>query len=149
MGPAAGSLQDVTQLIHLAVAPIFLLTGVATTLLVFAGRLARIVDRGRFLEAHPAGDEKRRLLELRALEKRAHLIYRALSLGVCAALCVCFLMTTAFAGSLFQFNTARVVAVLFLLALFSYTAALVCLLREVFLAVGSFGLGLHGAEKRA
>lgn len=143
MGSAAGNLKDVTELIHLAIAPIFLLTGVAATLTVFAGRLARIVDRGRFLENSTTVDHKRRIDELRLLEKRARLIYRALSLGVCSALCVCFLMTVVFCGPLFELNPAKAAAFLFLLSLFTYTAALVCLMREVFLALGSFRLGLH------
>ena len=79
------------------------------------------------------------------LERRAHIIYRALFLGVSAALFVCLLMTLAFAGEIFQFNPARAVAVLFMAALFAYTGALMCLLREVFLAVGSFRLGIHNA----
>lgn len=146
MGFLAGNLEQVSQLIHLAVAPIFLLTTVATTLMVFIHRLARIVDRGRALELRAAPDEKRRESELAVLEQRAHLIYRALSLGVLSALCVCFLMTTAFAGSLFSLNMAKPAAALFLLALFSYAAALFCLLREVFLAVGSFSLRLHASQ---
>ena len=97
METAAGSLKTVAELIHLAVAPIFLLTGVATTLTVFAGRLARIVDRGRALEsrAKPADRD-----ELPLLERRAHLIYRALTMGVMAAILVCLLMTLAFAGAM-------------------------------------------------
>lgn len=142
MHEIAGSLKDVNELIRLAVAPIFLLTGVATTLLVLIHRLARIVDRGRKVESMGpdfAG-------ELAVLETRARLIYRALFLGVTAALCVSFLMTAAFAGSLFSINPARPVAVLFLLALFAYTGVLLCLLREVFLAVGSFRLGIRASR---
>src|SRR5579885_3501791 len=97
---SAGDLHNVTELIHLAVAPIFLLSAIATSLLVFSNRLARIVDRGRALEAQPATDVQRRKEELEVLERRAHLIYRALSLGVLAALGVCVLMTLVFLGSL-------------------------------------------------
>jgi high-affinity nickel permease len=144
---AADNLKQVAGLIALSVAPIFLLTAVAATLAVLAQRLARIVDRGRSLETRAAADKARRLQELGALEKRARLIYRALTLGVGSALCICLLMTLAFAGALLGFNTAKPVAFLFLIALFSYTAALVCLLREVFLAVGTFGLHLHDAAE--
>ena len=143
METATGSIKDVAQLIELAVAPIFLLTALATTLLVLAGRLARIVDRGRSLELRTSTTPHRD--ELLLLERRAHIIYRALFLGVAAALCVCLLMTLAFAGEIFQFNPARAVALLFMAALFAYTGALICLLREVFLAVGSFRLGIHHA----
>ena len=138
-----GSLQDVTQFIQLAVAPVFLLTGLAATMTIFTNRLSRVVDRGRFLEGKPAPISKDDREELFSLEKRAQLIYRALLFGVTAALCVCLLMTIAFAGEIFRWNTSRIVATLFMLALFSYTAALLCLLREVFLAITNFSLGIH------
>ena len=42
--------QTISHSIQLAVAPVFLLTAVAGMLGVVAGRLARIIDRGRKLE---------------------------------------------------------------------------------------------------
>jgi hypothetical protein len=131
--------ESVAELIHLAVAPIFLLTAVATTLTLLANRLSRIVDRGRVLEQRGKQAEA----ELAIIERRAHLIYRAITLGVLSALFVCVFMSLAFAGGMLRFNAGRVVALLFVGALFSYTAALLCLLREVFLAIGSFRLGIH------
>ena len=41
---------DIAHLIQSAVAPVFLLTGVAAMLSVLTNRLARIVDRARTLE---------------------------------------------------------------------------------------------------
>lgn len=146
MGASAGNLQHVAQFIQLAVAPIFLLTAVAATLTVFAGRLARIVDRGRTLEDRAAPDDKHLHEELLVLERRAQVIYRALLLGVSAAILVCLLMTVAFLGEIFQFNPATPVALLFMAALFSYTGALLCLQREVFLAIGNFRLGIRAAS---
>ena len=46
---AVVSLGDVSHAIQLALAPVFLLTGIAGMLNVMAGRLARIIDRGRQL----------------------------------------------------------------------------------------------------
>src|ERR1700733_3929855 len=43
--------SDVARIIQLAVAPVFLLSGVGVTLTLFTNRLARIVDRARLLEA--------------------------------------------------------------------------------------------------
>lgn len=139
------TLEEVSQLIQLAIAPVFLLTAVAATLTVFAGRLSRIVDRGRNLETR-AGVDEAAIRELLLLEKRARLIYFALSLGSGAALFVCLFMTLAFAGKMFHFEAARTAALFFLGALFSFTAAIICLLREVFLAVGSFRLGIRAAS---
>ena len=39
--------SDLAKAIQLAMAPVFLLTGVAALLSVMTGRLARIIDRGR------------------------------------------------------------------------------------------------------
>ena len=41
---------DVGHIIQLAIAPVFLLTGVCTNLMVLTNRLARIIDRSRVLE---------------------------------------------------------------------------------------------------
>ena len=106
--------KTVAEFIQLAIAPIFLLMAVATTLTVFAGRLSRIVDRGRSLEARGTPDNAAHRDELRVLERRAQLIYRALSLGVSAAILVSLLMALAFAGEIFHFNTAAPVALLFM-----------------------------------
>lgn len=145
MGSTTGNLANVAQFIELAIAPVFLLTAVAATLTVLTGRLARIVDRGRHLEARTPNN-KHDHEELLLLEKRAQLIYRALLLGVSSAILVALLMSLAFAGEIFRFNTALTVAVFFMAALLAYTGALLCLLREVFLAIGSFRLGIHTAS---
>ena len=139
---APENLEHVARLIQLSVAPIFLLTGVATTLLVLTTRLGRVVDRGRTLETR-ATRERPYHEELDVIERRARIIYWALSLGVTAAILVCLLMTAAFLGEVLRLNSARLVVILFLGALFAYTGALVSLLREVFLAVGSFRLEIH------
>lgn len=114
----------------------------AASLLVFANRLARVVDRGRHVEEEAAKGHPVRGSELAILERRARIIYAALTLGVGAAILVCFLMSVAFLGTLLGFNTAWPVAILFIGALFCYTGALLCLLREVFLAIGNFRLGI-------
>jgi len=143
MGATTGNLEEVAALIHLAVAPVFLLTAVATTLVLLAGRLARIVDRGRSIETLAAAGNAHYREELLLLERRARLIYLAMKLGVTAAILVCFLMSLAFLGKLLAFNAARAVAMLFMAGLFSYTGSLIFLLREMFLALGSFSLGIH------
>ena len=48
--PTELSVPVISHAIQLAVAPVFLLTGVATLMGVMATRLARIVDRARMIE---------------------------------------------------------------------------------------------------
>lgn len=53
MAASVVKLGDVPHAIQLALAPVFLLTGIAGMLNVMAGRLARITDRGRRLTENP------------------------------------------------------------------------------------------------
>jgi Protein of unknown function (DUF2721) len=136
--------SDITHVIQLAIAPVFLLTAVGTTLNVLVNRLARIVDRGRSLEERALDERSRPSVqrELQLLEKRARFVYAAITLGVVSALFVSLLIAAAFAGYVLKLIYAWVMVCLFLSAMLSYTGALICLLGEVFLAIRSFRLGL-------
>ena len=140
-------LEDITHTIQLAVAPVFLLTAIGTTLSVLAGRLARVVDRARALEAvFPAvgkEDQERTLRELEVLRYRGAMINRALTAGVGSALFVCLLITVAFFGYLMQVNLGQVVAVLFIIAMALFMFALVNFLREVFESLRSLRIGMR------
>ena len=143
-------LEDITHTIQLAVAPVFLLTAIGTTLSVLAGRLARVVDRARKLESvfHTAGKEEqaRSLRELGVLSDRAGMINRALTAGVGSALSVCLLITVAFFGYLTQVNLGQLVAVLFIFAMALFMFALVNFLREIFWSLRSLRIGLTTVE---
>ncbi len=132
-------LQDITRTIQLAVAPVFLLTAIGTTLSVLAARLGRVIDRARHLEATLHGlsgpDRALKVLELKNLERRARFISWALTAGVVAAVLVCSLIGVAFLAYLFAVNIAVVVAVLFIAAVAVFMSSLVLFLREVFLAI--------------
>lgn len=138
-------LQDVTHLIQLSVAPVFLLTAAGTTLAVLSTRLARIVDRGRVLEERlaraPAPEAAPMRDELGALVRRARLVHLALTSGAASALCVCLLITAAFVGFVLDARFAPAIAALFVAATLFFAGALVLFLREVFLAIRHFRLG--------
>lgn len=150
--PAETHLQDITHTIQLAVAPVFLLTALGTTLSVLVARLARVVDRARRVEATldaAPGAAPRRVLvaELRQLADRARLIHWALTSGTAAAILVCLLIAVAFVGYLFGADFGAGVAVLFILALSAYVGALLCFLREVFMAIGTLRFSLPAEAK--
>ena len=143
-------LEDITHTIQLAVAPVFLLTAIGTTLSVLAGRLARLVDRARVLENHfhtvGKEDQDRSLRELSVLKDRAHMINLALTAGVGSALAVCLLITVAFFGYLTQSNLGQLVAVLFIFAMALFMFALVNFLREIFGSLLSLRIGMTTVE---
>jgi hypothetical protein len=133
-------LSDVSHVIQLAVAPVFLLTAIATLINAMNTRLGRIVDRRRVVNerllARPDCHEAPALQgEIRRLARRSLTIYYAIFCAVLSALLVCVVVACAFVGALMQIDLARVVAVVFILAMLSMIAGLGLLLREVYWAV--------------
>jgi hypothetical protein len=135
----------IAHVIQLAVAPVFLLTGVGAILNVMANRLSRIVDRARVLELKLPSAEgaDRAELERRlgSLSRRAKLISHAIALCVSTAVLVCSVIITLFLGEFLVFEATAPAAVLFICALLSFLLALIWLLREVFLATRTLKFG--------
>jgi len=129
---------DITRVIQLAIAPVFLLTAIGTIINALAGRLARAVDRRRRLEdvvASQEGEKRDELMrELHILARRIYLVLWAMALSVLSALLVCLLIGTAFVGAFISLDLTRPVALLFVAAVVALTVGLVCFMREVFLA---------------
>jgi hypothetical protein len=134
-------IADITQVIQLAVAPVFLLTAVATLITALNNRLGRVVDRRRVLELQALSDGEVTMAdkELRLVARRIRLIYFAILAAVLGALFVCLLVAGAFVGAFLSVDLSRVVAVLFILAMFALIGCLLMFLREVFLAVTGGG----------
>lgn len=130
-------LTDITHVIQLSVAPVFLLTAISTLIGAMNTRLGRIVDRRRVLgERNNRGNKAAEdLEELQQLARRRHLIYLAILFAVVAALAVCLVVGGAFLGALMAVDLARLVAAFFIFAMTSMIAALSLLLREIYLAV--------------
>ena len=133
---------DITRIIQLAVAPVFLLTAIGTILSALNNRLGRIVDRRRVLEdrlrkdpAEGEGPEQADIGELDLLARRIRLIYHAIVLAIVCALFICLLVACAFVGVFVTVDIARLIGTLFILAMFALIGSLGMLLREVFLAV--------------
>ncbi len=135
----------IAHVIQLAIAPVFLLTGIASLLVVLTNRLGRIIDRARMLEAHhvSATGEYRRVLsdDLTMLSRRARLVNWAISLFTLAALLVCVMIAVLFVSAFFTPNVSRIVAALFVLAMIGLIAGLVSFLREIQLATASLRIG--------
>ncbi len=140
--------HDIARVIQVALAPAFLLTGVASLLNVFVNRLARIVDRTRVLEVRveSGGDVPS---ELEVLRLRGELVRWAITMGTGAALFVSLVIGIAFLGFLLGMNFAMIVAGLFVAAMAALTFALGLFLREVTLAVGSLEAWLPNAIRRS
>ncbi len=140
-------LTSVAHAIQLAVAPVFLLTGVGAILGVLSNRLGRIIDRGRVLTEkldlveqtlRPAMQE-----EITLLSRRARLISFAIGLCTTCALLVCTLIAVLFAGSFVAINMRAPISLLFVAAMLALILALVNFLREVYLATANLRVSSH------
>jgi hypothetical protein len=138
------TISDISHVIQLSVAPVFLLTSIGTILGVLSTRLARIVDRARALnerlETVPGDRVGAIHAEMRTLALRRRLVNLAITSGTTAALLVCVSIATVFLGAVMKANVTLIVALLFILAMAAFVAALVFFLREVLQAVRSLHL---------
>lgn len=142
--PENYTITAVAHVIQLAVAPVFLLTGIGAMLAVLTNRLARIVDRARVLEGRTGpepGAAASVESELATLSQRAKLINRAITLCTITALLVSGVIAILFLAAFVAFEAAAAVAVLFVTAMFCFIVALVYFLREIFLATASLRIG--------
>ena len=132
---------DITHAIQLAVAPVFLLTAIATLVSVLTGRLGRAVDRRRvLLSALAIPDAPLAAIEndeLAFVNRRIPTIYAAIALSVAGALLICLTIAVAFMAALVGTHLARLVAVLFVLAMLALIGSLALFLHEIYLAVNT------------
>ncbi len=132
------NIGDVAYAIQLALAPVFLLTGIAGILNVMAGRLARIIDRGRSLtESHEGPQfqtEEALAVELQSLEQRRHVSSAAITACTFSALLVCMVIAALFLEVLLQLELKWLAGLLFTGSTLALVVGLAYFLREVHLA---------------
>ena len=137
---------DITRVIQLAIAPVFMLTAVASLINALLGRLARAVDRRRVVEtklSETGESDHESLVELRLLGRRIQLVLWSIGFAVMSALMVCLLIGTAFMGAYTSLDLSRTVAILFVASVVALTGCLLLFMREVFRAALSARHGVH------
>ncbi|ALS31471.1 DUF2721 domain-containing protein [Pseudoalteromonas sp. NZS127] len=145
------NILTMAKVIQTAVAPVFLITGIAATLGVLSNRLARITDRARQLERRlkVSTDEDFNLsltTELRALLKRSRCVHIAFSLSVLSALLVCTVVMLLFLSHIQAVNLSVTIGSCFVGAMMLLIFAFISLLCEVFLATRSMRRGMIFAD---
>jgi len=132
------SVNTVAEIVRLALAPVFLLSGIGAFLNVLAARLSRIVDRsrevGRIVLASRGEEHDRSVNDLRVLDRRMSLISWATGLAVTSAILTCLVVILLFAASLIRTRLGTEIAWLFIASMFSIGAAFVFFLVETTIA---------------
>ena len=112
------SVTTVAEVVRIAVAPVFLLSGIGAFLNVCANRLSRIVDRSRQIEPlllkSRGDDHDRWLKEIHFVDQRMRLVGWAISLSVLSAVMICLVVSLLFAASLTRVHFGTAIALLFI-----------------------------------
>lgn len=135
----ATDLSTVTHGIQLAVAPVFLLTAVASMIGTVAGRLARLIDRARILEdridaARPDDLMESAFAELKRLQQRGRLANLAIALLTLCSLLIGLTIVALFLGETTEMQIFRLATISFLSGVVSFLMALLCFLAETMMA---------------
>jgi uncharacterized membrane protein YgcG len=134
------SVSQLSQVITQAVAPAFLLGALAGFISLLILRMNRVVDRSQTLNAISDTDAARAHLkaDIPRLKQRSVLLNRAILYASISAIFATVLVMVAFVIAFFNFEHERGVAVLFLVTLGFFAAALINLARETRIALHEF-----------
>lgn len=148
---ASESVVEVTHAMSVAIAPVFLISGVGVLLGSMATRYGRVIDRARFVlreaalhnsQENAARDPmriEREITELRQLYRRAQLLRATIIFAAASIFCISLTVVLIFANYFFNLPLPSAVAALFL-------ASLVFLILSVGLFIDDFAVSLNGLK---
>jgi len=132
------SVTTVAEIVRLALAPVFLLSGIGAFVNVLASRLSRIVDRSRQVEpkllASRGAEHDRWINELKILDRRMSLISWATGLSVTSAVLTCLVVVLLFAANLIRTRMGTEIAWLFMASMLTIGAGFAVFLIETTIA---------------
>ncbi len=132
------SVSTVAEIVRLALAPVFLLSGIGAFVNVLASRLSRIVDRSRQVEpmllASRGAEHDRWINELKILDRRMSLISWATGLSVTSAVLTCLVVVLLFAANLIRTHLGTEIAWLFMASMLTIGVGFAIFLVETTIA---------------
>jgi CBS domain containing-hemolysin-like protein len=148
--PQAG---DVAHLIQVALTPIFLISAIGVTLNVLTSRLSRIVDRARAMESEVSRPDYQvggRDLHaaLSVMARRASYINAAITLITLSALFIALVVVMLFVNAFAHWDLAAFIAIMFILSMLAFAAALTAFLIEVRIATTTLQIGIEAASRQ-
>ena len=132
------TVNTVAEIVRLALAPVFLLSGIGAFLNVLAARLSRIVDRSRDVEprllASRGAEHDRWIADLKILDRRMSLISWATALSVSSAILTCMVVVLLFAANIIRTRLGTEIAWLFIASMLTIGIGFAVFLVETTLA---------------
>jgi uncharacterized membrane protein YgcG len=138
--PDTPSVGQLSQVITQAIAPAFLLGALAAFISVLILRMNRVVDRSQMLNAIADNDTTRahHKADIPRLRQRSILLNRATLFAAMSAIFATLLVMVAFVSAFFNIQHERGIAVLFIITLGFFAAALINFARETRIALHEF-----------
>jgi hypothetical protein len=139
------TLDSAVHLIQVALTPVFLLSGIAALLNVFAGRLARVADRLESLDGAEGERESQlqRCDEIRRLHRRSLVLDVAVVLGTLGAAATCLAIMTLFLLALSNVSIAGLLLCLFAAAILCTLGSVVAFGFEMLLSSNALRSRMH------
>ena len=136
-------ISDIAHVVQMAVAPVFLLTGVGAILSVLTTRMGRVIDRAHRIDGwiDDGKDAAHYAPELLTLSQRLKLIHLAIMFCSLSAFLVCGVVFTIFVGTYADVRIGGAIALLFAGAMVMLIAALGLFMREIQIARRSILIG--------
>ncbi len=139
MNPNIFDPDGIAHTIQIALAPSFLLTAIGAVLTLLTSRLARTVDRSRWIEEHyaPKGDSRHdyQVAQLRLIDERMKYANWALVLCALSGMLVCVVIAGIFLGAMFGLALGQMMAMAFVVAMLLLIGGLILFLMEIRIAV--------------
>ena len=142
--------NELAQIISLAVAPVFLLAGIAGFLIVMSGSVGRIIDRamivgsiGSRLNNPDQHDISRRVILI--LWRRVSVSHLSFAICTCSALLVCTVIVGLFIEGFWTLDISALIVGLFVMALVLLIVSLLLFLTEIQLATRTLRMGRETA----
>lgn len=124
--------ETTAHLVQQALTPVFLLSGIATLLNVFASRLARVSDQAHSISTEPQDEARDRTA--RALKRRTRALDAAVVLAALAGALTCAAVLVLFIGAVFGAYGANLLFIIFGAAIILTMGALAAFVVEMLLA---------------
>jgi len=144
------SLTELIPILQTAVGPVILISGVGLLLLSMTNRLGRVIDRSRILVRELRDDPKANQslisCEIKILFKRASLLQQSIILVAISILFAAILIITLFLTALFNFNSAWLIAFLFISDLAALILALIVFIQDLNLSLTAFKMDVEGEK---
>lgn len=142
-------MQNIQNLIHLlqsAISPLVLISGLGLLLLTFTNRLARVIDRSRFLvqEIQSGKKDEGKYSQIRILIKRAKLLQTAITLISITILSASLMILLLFIGYYSSLSITVVFIILFVLAVIALIAAVIFFLFDISLTLKALNIQTRG-----